>query len=104
MFTFIESSVFERLRPNYLTDREYATLQQFMISRPEAGDVVRGTGGVRKLRWGLSGKGKRGGIRVIYYVRYRPNEFWMLSVYAKSDLDAVPAHILRQLMEAFRDE
>lgn len=103
MFTFIESSIFERLRPSYLTDLEYATLQQYMMSRPEAGDVVRGTGGVRKLRWGAGGKGKRGGIRVIYYVRYRPNEFWMLSVYSKSQLDTLPDHILRQLMEAFRD-
>lgn len=103
MFTFIESAAFERFRPAYLDDDEYAALQQFMISHPEAGDLVRGSGGVRKLRWRARGKGKRGGIRVIYYIRHYPSELWMLTVYSKSDLDDVPGHILRQLMEAFRD-
>jgi len=50
------------------------------------------------------GVGKRSGLRVIYYVRYEPNEFWMLAVYAKAKRDNVPAHILKQLLEAFRDE
>ena len=45
--------------------------------------------------------GKRGGLRVIYYVRYRPNEFWMLTLYAKAKQENAPAHILRQLKEAF---
>lgn len=103
MFTFIESAAFERFRPAYLNDEEYAGLQQFMISNPEAGDLVRGSGGVRKLRWRARDKGKQGGIRVIYYIRYDPNELWMLTVYSKSNLDDVPGHILRQLMEAFRD-
>jgi hypothetical protein len=47
--------------------------------------------------------GKRGGLRVIYFVRYQPNEFWMLTLYAKAKREDVPAHILRQLLEAFRD-
>jgi hypothetical protein len=58
----------------------------------------------RKLRWARPGVGKRGGLRVIYYVRYERNEFWMLAVYAKAKVDNVPAHILKQLLEAFRDE
>lgn len=103
MFTFMEATAFERFRPMYLDDDEYAALQQFMISSPEAGDLVPGSGGVRKLRWRMQGKGKRGGLRVVYYVRYRPNEFWMLTVYSKAALDDVPSHILRKLMEAFRD-
>ncbi len=48
--------------------------------------------------------GKRGGLRIIYFVRYKPNEFWMLTVYAKARRDNVPARILRLLLEAFRDE
>lgn len=75
MFTFIESTIFERVRDAYLDDDEYAELQQFMMERPEAGNVIPGSGGVRKLRWKRKGMGKRGGLRVIYMVRYQPNEF-----------------------------
>lgn len=101
MFTFIESVAFERMRAAYLDDDEYAELQQFMMENPEAGDVVRESGGVRKLRWKRKGMGKRGGLRAIYFVRYQPNEFWLLTLYAKAKQDNVPAHILRQLKEAF---
>ncbi|MBI3249472.1 MAG: type II toxin-antitoxin system RelE/ParE family toxin [Deltaproteobacteria bacterium] len=101
MFTFIESAAFDRVRAVYLHDDEYAELQQFMMENPEAGDVVRESGGVRKLRWKRKGMGRRGGLRVIYFVRYRPNEFWLLTLYAKAKQENVPAHILRQLKEAF---
>ena len=103
MFTFIESSVFERICPIYLDDDEYAELQQHMMLNPEAGEVVQGSGGVRKLRWARRGMGKRGGLRVIYFVTLEPNEFWMLTMYSKSKKDNVPSHILKQLVEAFRD-
>ena len=63
-----------------------------------------GSGGVRKLRWRYAGAGKRGGLRVIYFVRHHPREFWMLALYAKARQDNVPGHILRQLKEAFEDE
>ncbi len=101
MFTFIESAAFECVRAVYLDDDEYAELQQFMMENPEAGDVVRESGGVRKLRWKRKGMGKRGGLRVIYFVRYQPNEIWLLTLYAKAKPENVPAHILRQLKEAF---
>ncbi len=101
MFTFIEAAAFERVRAVYLDDDEYAELQQFMMENPEAGGVVRESGGVRKLRWKRKGMGKRGGLRVIYFVRYQPNEFWRLTLYAKAKQENVPAHILRQLKEAF---
>lgn len=101
MFTFIESSAFERICPVYLDDDEYAALQQFMILNPEAGQIVRGSGGVRKLRWVRAGMGKRGGLRIVYFVRYKPNEFWMLSIYSKAKYDNVSGHILRQLLEVF---
>lgn len=73
------------------------------MQNPEAGRIIRGSGGVRKLRWRRAGAGKRGGLRVIYFVRYQPNEFWMLALYAKSRRENVPAHILKRLKEAFRD-
>jgi hypothetical protein len=104
VFTFMESSIFERVLPAYLDDDEYAELQQYLIQNPEAGDVVPGSGGVRKVRWARSGAAKRGGLRIIYFVRCRPNEFWMLTLYAKAKSENIPAHILKQLLEAFRDE
>lgn len=104
VFTFVESSAFQRASTAYLDDDEYAELQRFMMGHPESGQVVPGSGGVRKLRWTRAGMGKRGGLRIIYFVRYRPNEFWMLAIYAKAKTDDVPAHILKQLLEVFRDE
>jgi len=67
----------------YLTDDEYGTLQQSLIVNPEAGDVIPGSGGVRKLRWGVAGRGKRDGLRVICFLRLRQGEIWMLTLYAK---------------------
>jgi hypothetical protein len=104
MFTFIETSSFEKTVGEYLSDYEYSGLQQHMLMNPTAGDVVPKSGGVRKLRWRIQGKGKRGGVRVIYYVRYNPNEFWMLAIYAKSQQENAPAHILNQLRKAIENE
>jgi hypothetical protein len=104
VFEFIESAAFDRVRSVYLDDDEYADLQEFMMKNPDAGAVVRGSGGVRKLRWRRTGAGKRGGLRVIYYVRYQPNEFWMLALYAKAKRENAPAHILKRLREAFEDD
>jgi hypothetical protein len=66
---FIELPPFERYRQDYLTDDEYQNLQNFLLLTPKAGNVIAGTGGLRKLRFGdpKRGKGKRGGLRVIYY-------------------------------------
>ena len=62
---FIETSTFTRQLPRHLDD-DYAALQAFLSVHPEAGDVIRGTGGVRKIRWAMAGRGKRGGSRIIY--------------------------------------
>ena len=97
---FIESSAFEGVRAQY-RDGE---LQQFLMQNPEAGAIVRGSGGVRKLRWRRAGAGKRGGLRVIYFVRHQPNEFWMLALYAKTKQENAPAHILKRLKEAFEND
>jgi hypothetical protein len=74
----------------------------YLIQNPEAGEVVP-SGGLRKVRWARSGAGKRGGLRIIYFVRHRPNEFWMLTLHGKAKHENIPAHILKQLLEAFRD-
>ncbi len=98
MQTFIETKLFSELVHEYLSDDEYAELQQALIAHPEAGDVIPGSGGVRKLRWKIAGRSKRGGLRVIYYLRSREGQVWMLTLYAKNVAD-IPAGILRKIKE-----
>ena len=99
MLTFVETKLFTKLVPTYLSDEEYAALQHSIAANPEAGDVIRGSGGVRKLRWRGSGRGKRGGVRVIYYLRAAEGQVWMLTLYAKSETDSIPAHVLKRIKE-----
>jgi hypothetical protein len=100
MILFIETRLFTRLVGEYLSDDEYAALQWALASDPSAGDLVKGTGGVRKFRWGASGRGKRGGVRVIYFSRTHLGEIWMLTIYAKNVAESIPANVLRQIKEA----
>jgi hypothetical protein len=74
------------------------------MSIPEAGVVIRGSGGVRKIRWAAAGRGKRGGYRVIYFVRQRNGEFWMLTIYPKNVRYSIPGHVLRQIREEIENE
>jgi hypothetical protein len=99
MFSFIESKLFSRLVGEYLTDDEYARLQRALIEAPESGALVAGSGGVRKLRWAQPGRGKRGGIRVIYYAKTREGVIWLLTIYAKNEEENIPAHVLRKIKE-----
>jgi len=104
MFSFIETSLFSRLVQEYLTDEEYWKLQRELIQNPKAGVVVSGSGGVRKLRWAAPGRGKRGGYRVIYFVRRPKGLIWMLTIYPKSEIDSIPGHILKQIREEIADD
>lgn len=70
-----------------------------MASSPDAGDVVKGSGGVRKVRWKRKGAGKSGGVRVMYFTRRQCGEIWLLLIYAKSAIDNIPGHILKVLKE-----
>jgi len=97
---FIEATTFSKLLPKYLTDEEYRTLQTYLMQKPDAGDLVRGSGGVRKVRWAPEGKGKSGGIRVIYYWKRPDHEIWMLTIYSKSERSTIPGHVLKQIAEA----
>jgi mRNA-degrading endonuclease RelE of RelBE toxin-antitoxin system len=99
MVTFIETRLFSRIVHDYLEDASYARLQQQLSENPEAGVIVRGSGGVRKLRWPGAGRGKSGGVRLIYYARTKQGQIWMLTIYAKNEESAIPAHILRQIRE-----
>ena len=91
---FVESSLFERHLPRYLSDAEYGRVQYALRRNPILGVLIPGSGGLRKLRWGREGTGKRGGVRIIYTV-YRPHEIWLLTIYGKSDIANIPAHLLR---------
>ena len=82
---------------SYLTDDEYLGLQSYLLKYPEAGKVVPRSGGVRKLRWAMAGKGKSGGVRVIYYFKKQDDEIWLLTIYSKSEIENIPAHVLRQI-------
>jgi mRNA-degrading endonuclease RelE of RelBE toxin-antitoxin system len=104
MFSFVETPLFTKLLKQYLTDDDYVELQNALIQNPEAGDVIPGSGGVRKLRWGAPGRGKRGGYRVIYFLRLQNGVVWLLTMYPKNVTDNIPAHVLRQIREEIEDE
>jgi hypothetical protein len=99
MISFVETKLFTRLVQEYLSDDEYSRLQQALLVNPEAGAVIPGSGGVRKLRWGVAGRGKRGGIRVIYFLRTRQWQIWMLTLYPKNVAENIPAQVLKQIKD-----
>jgi hypothetical protein len=103
LYSFIETRLFTRLVSDYLSDDEYRKLQTTLIGNPNAGDVVPGSGGVRKLRWAAAGRGKRGGYRVIYFAKMAQGVIWMLTIYPKNVAENIPAHVLRQIRKEVDD-
>lgn len=106
-FQFVEAPAFARFRDEYLDDDGFAELQRYLMKNPEAGDMVPGAGGIRKLRWKDSrrGKGRRGGLRVIYYCFISEQETWLLTLYDKdeaADLTKDERERLRRALEAER--
>lgn len=102
--TFVELPAFERRRAEYLDDDEFRQLQNALIGNPEAGVVIEGSGGLRKLRYAdkRRGKGRRGGLRVIYYWWLEGREFWLFTLYDKdemSDLNAAQRAALKDMMK-----
>jgi hypothetical protein len=96
---FIETPIFTTDVCALLSDEEYAALQQHLVSAPNAGPVIAGTGGLRKIRWAVAGKGKRGGTRVIYYHVVAQSQIRMILIYRKGikdDLTPKEKTILRK--------
>ena len=99
MISFVETKLFTRSVHEYLSDEEYSQLQLALIANPEIGSVIPGSGGVRKMRWGIAGRGKRGGLRVIYFLRTRQGQIWMLTLYPKNVAENISARVLKQIKE-----
>lgn len=104
VFTVIETPVFSRKAGGLLSDDEREELAAFISQNPAIGSVVRGSGGIRKVRWARAGSGKSGGVRVIYYNQLSHEEIWLLTLYAKNERATIPAHELRLIKEAIEGE
>ena len=100
---FIETPLLTRIVHDYLSDDEFAALQWGLTLHPESGDIIPGSGGIRKLRWAGSGRGKRGGLRVIYIFRPRQEEVWLLTLYAKNVSDNISASVLKKIKASIDD-
>jgi len=100
MFTVIETPLFSKLCTDYWTEEERGEFAAWIAVNPEAGDVIPGSGGCRKVRWSRSGMGKRGGVRVIYFNRLAHGQIYLLLIYAKSAKDNIPASVLLKIKEA----
>lgn len=103
---FIELPPFERHRANYLDDDDFRDLQNLLMFQPEAGDSIPGTGGLRKIRFADArrGKGKRGGLRVIYYWWDAGSQFWLFTIYDKDEMADLTPLQRKTLKEMIKKE
>jgi hypothetical protein len=97
VFTVAETPEFSTIWPKYWTEEEFGDFCAYLAQHPEAGDVIKGTGGCRKIRWSVSGRGKRGGVRVIYFNRLDAQKLWLLTMYAKNVRADVETKIVKAL-------
>ena len=93
----IETPIFTKLITELMSDDEYRALQEALIMRPELGVVIKNSGGLRKLRWALQGRGKSGGVRVIYYWMNADEQLFMLLAYPKNEQENLTAAQLNAL-------
>jgi|ERR1039457_463583 hypothetical protein len=103
MLTFIELSPFATIRDKYLNDDEFASFQFYLAEHPDAGDVIPHSGGCRKLRWAVEGRGKRGGVRVIYFLRLISGQIVLVTMFAKNVQENIDPKLLRRLKEVFEN-
>ena len=99
---FVELTLFVAFCEEYWTDEDLRAMQNFLLVTPDAGDLIRGGAGLRKVRWSAQGRGKRGGARVIYYWHVSGHRIYLIYGYVKSrsdDLTAQQLKLLRELME-----
>jgi hypothetical protein len=103
---FLELASFERHRAGYLDDERFRQLQVNLLSDPECGDVIAGTGGLRKMRFGDArrGKGKRGGLRIVYFWWPRGAQFWLFAIYDKDEMEDLSPKERTALKRMLEDE
>lgn len=101
---FLETSVFTRQIKELVDDEQYRLLQLRLVADPVAGDLIPGSGGLRKIRMGVAGRGKRGGARVIYYWVTEKSQIYMLLAYAKNEHDDLTPEQLKALRALVKQE
>ena len=94
---FIEAPLFSKYVSEYLTESEYFSLQWELTLYPDKGDLIQKSGGLRKIRWGMKERGKRGGARVIYYWKSKNSQIFLLSIYAKNEVENISNKQLQEL-------
>lgn len=99
MYTVIETPTFTEDARELWSEEDRGEFCAWLAVNPEAGDVIPGSGGCRKVRWRRQGTGKSGGVRVIYFTRLESGELWLLVIYAKSVRGNIPAHLLKSIRE-----
>ena len=100
----IETPIFSKRLLATLSDDEYRELQRGLLGHPESGKVIPGSGGLRKLRWAFDGRGKRGGVRLIYYWFTAQGSLLLLFIYPKNVQDDLKPDQLRQLKRIVEEE
>jgi hypothetical protein len=100
MLTVVESPIFQKLWPNYWDEEERAEFASFIALNPDAGAVIRGSGGVRKVRWSREGTGKSGGVRIVYLTRNEAGEVFLLTLYAKARSETIHLAVLKEIRRA----
>lgn len=93
----IETTIFTRRIKSALSEEDYRELQNYLVKNPSIGKLIKGTGGLRKLRWGGSGRGKRGGSRIIYYWQKDNEIILMLFIFQKNESDSLSDNQLKSL-------
>lgn len=97
MLTVIESPIFQKLWPIYWSEEERGEFAAHIATNPSDGDLIRGSGGVRKVRWSRAGTGKSGGVRVVYLLRTEEGEIYLLTLYAKAKSESIPLAVLKEI-------
>jgi hypothetical protein len=103
MFTVVETSLFQKQWPVYWTEDERGEFAAYIAADPEAGVVVKESGGIRKVRWKRQGTGKSSGVRVIFFARNEAEEVVLLTLYAKSETDNLKGSVLKEIRRALEE-
>jgi len=104
VLTIAETEVFSSLWPTYWTADQFGDFCAWLALNPEAGDVIPHSGGCRKVRWAIEGRGKRSGARVIYFNRLADGKVWLMTMYAKNVRESIDVKSLKKILETIYDK